>query len=162
MPTGFTSSLTSDTMTSPDSLHHSSEATAEPHSASLSPKGIEHAGVIDFLGFDQTSGEVLLTMVETRPWAPDSPQLFQLQEKLNAYLSFILDGEMLDAYPQFAQKPVRLRLECATPPGEGEIAFLQHVYEQTLLQGIAFEVEVVGGGGGGVCGCGQPTSQCSQ
>jgi hypothetical protein len=160
MPTGFTSSLTSDIMTSPDSPHHSTQATAEQPHGSLSPKGIEHAGVIDFLGFDQTSSEVLLTMVESRPWTPDSPQLFQLQEKLNAYLSFVLDGEMLEAYPQFAQKPVRLRLECATPPGEAEIAFLQHVYEQTLLQGIAFEVEVVGGGG--VCGCGQPTSQCSQ
>ena len=110
------------------------------------------------MGFDQTSSEVLLTMVELRPWKPESPQLFQLQEKLNAYLSFILDGEMLESYPQFAQKPVRLRLECATPPGPEETAFLQHVYEQTLLQGIAFEVDVVGG----VCGCGQPTSQCSQ
>ncbi len=158
MPTGFTSSLTPKTMTSPDSTHHPTEASADQAPGPLSPKGIEHAGVIDFMGFDQTSSEVLLTMVELRPWKPESPQLFQLQEKLNAYLSFILDGEMLESYPQFAQKPVRLRLECATPPGPEETAFLQHVYEQTLLQGIAFEVDVVGG----VCGCGQPTSQCSQ
>jgi hypothetical protein len=158
MPTGFTSSLTPNNMTSPDSTHHPTEASPEHSSGPVSPKGIEHAGIIDFLGFDQTSGEVLLKMVETRPWTPGSPQLFQLQEKLNAYLSFILDGEMREAYPQFSQKPVRLRLECATPPGEEETAFLQHVYEQTLLQEIAFDVDVVGG----VCGCGQPTSQCRQ
>ena len=158
MPTGFTSSLTPNNMTSPDSTHHPTEASLEHSPGPVSPKGIEHAGIIDFLGFDQTSGEVLLKMVETRPWTPGSPQLFQLQEKLNAYHSFILDGEMREAYPQFAQTPVRLRLECATPPGEEETAFLQHVYEQTMLQGIAFEVDVVGG----VCGCGQPTSQCSQ
>jgi len=158
MPTDFASSLTTEIMTSSDSTHHPTETQAEQPTGSPSPKGIEHAGVIDFLGFDQTSAEVLLTMVELRPWKPESPQLFQLQEKLNAYLSFILDGEMLETYPQFAQKPVRLRLECATPPGPEETAFLQHVYEQTLLQGIMFEVDVVGG----VCGCGQPTSQCSQ
>ncbi len=158
MPAGFTSSLTRKTMTSPDSTHHPTEVSAGQAPGLQGPKGIEHAGVIDFLGFDQTSGEVLLTMVELRPWTPGSPQLFQLQEKLNAYLSFILDGEMLDSYPQFAQKPVRLRLECATPPSEDETAFLQHVYEQTHLQGIVFEVDVVAGG----CGCGQPTSQCSQ
>ena len=158
MPTGFTSSLTPHNMTSPDSSHHPTEASTEQDPASLSPKGIEHAGIIDFLGFDPTAGEVLLKMVEKRPWTPNSPQLFQLQEKLNAYLSFILDGEMWDAYTQFAQKPVRHSLECATPPGPEETAFLQHVYEQTLLQGITFEVDVVGG----VCGCGQPTSQCTQ
>ena len=158
MPTGFTSSLPLKTMTSPDSPYHPTEAPTGQPPGLLSPKGIEHAGVIDFLGFDQTSGEVLLTMVELRPWTPGSPQLFQLQEKLNAYLSFILDGEMLESYPQFAQKPVRLRLECATPPGQDETAFLQHVYEQTHLQGIAFEVDVVAG----VCGCGQPKSQCSE
>jgi hypothetical protein len=145
-------------MTAPDPSHHPTESAAGLDPVPPSLKGIEHAGVIDFLGFDQTAGEVLLKMVEKRPWTPGSPQLFQLQEKLNAYLSFVLDGEMGEVYPQFAQKPVRLSLECATPPGPEETAFLQHVYEQTQLQGIAFEVDVVGG----VCGCGQPTSQCSQ
>ena len=104
------------------------------------------------LAFNQPSGEILLTMVETRSWTAGSMQLYQLQEKLNAYLSFVLDGEMLEAYPQFSGKPVRIRLECATPPGAEETAFLQHVYEQTLLQGIAFEVEVVGECAGG-CSC---------
>jgi hypothetical protein len=157
MPAGFPSSLTPLTMTAPDPIHHPAAPPAEPAAPPASPKGIEHAGVIDFLAYDQGPGEVLLTMVETRPWQPGSLQLFQLQEKLNAYLSFVLDGEMLEAYPQFARKPVRVRLECATPPGAEETAFLQHVYEQAALQGIAFEVEV----SGGFCGCGQPTGQCS-
>jgi hypothetical protein len=152
MPSGFKSSLTPESMSSSDSPCHSADPETSKSSDSPSPKGIEHAGVIDLLGFQQSSGEVLLTMVETRPWAPGSPQLYQLQEKLNAYLSFILDGEMLDAYPQFAGRPVRVRLECATPPGPDETAFLQHVYDQTLLQGIAFEVDVVGGACGS-CGC---------
>jgi hypothetical protein len=135
-----------------DSSIHPAESSVSKSSGSSSLKGIEHAGVIDLLGFTQASGEVLLTMVETRPWKDGSPQLYQLQEKLNAYLSFILDGEMLEAYPQFARKPVRVRLECATPPGPAEMAFLQHVHEQTELQGIAFEVDVVGTACGD-CGC---------
>jgi hypothetical protein len=145
-------------MTSRDSTSHTVNTAAAQPAAPPSPKGIEHAGVIDFLGFDKNAGEVLLKMVETRPWTPGSAQLFQLQEKLNAYLSFALDGEMLEAYPQFAQKPVRVRLECATAPGPDESAFFQHVYEQTLLQGIAFDVDVVGG----VCGCGQPAGECGK
>lgn len=155
MSTGFKSSLTPESMHSSELSQHSTQPETPKHCGSPSPKGMEHAGVIDLLVFDQSSGEVLLTMVETRPWTAGSLQLFQLQEKLNAYLSFILDGEMLETYPQFAGKPVRLRLECATPPGPEETPFLQHVYEQTLLQGIAFEVAVLGDAIGGRCECAQ-------
>jgi len=93
--------------------------TNDVSAASESPKGVEHAGVIDFLGFDSKTGEVLLVMIESRPWDESQRQLFQLQEKLNAYFSFILDGEMVDAYPNFAGKPIRVRLECVTPPAPG-------------------------------------------
>jgi hypothetical protein len=125
--------------------------------AGENPKGIEHPGVIDFLAFDAASQRVLLVMVERRPWNEPELQLFQLQEKLNAYLSFILDGEMEESYPQFARKPVLLRFECAAPPVDQVLDFLQIVHDQTALQGIDFEVEVMGGG----CGCGKPGSECS-
>ena len=152
MPTGVKSSLGPANMNPSNSSIHPAESAASKPCEAPSLKGLEHAGVIDLLGFHPSSGEVLLTMVETRPWTDGSPQLYQLQEKLNAYLSFILDGEMLEAYPQFACKPVRVRLECAAPPGPAEMAFLQHVHEQTELQGIAFEVDVVGTACGD-CGC---------
>ena len=128
-----------------------------PNPEALAPKGVEHAGVIDFLGFDAPRSEVLLVMTEQRPWRDLELQLFQLQEKLNAYMSFILDGEMTDSYPQFAGKKLRIRLECVEPPLEGAMEFLQHVYEQSALQGIAFEVDVTGSQS---CGCGKPVSEC--
>lgn len=133
---------------------------SEPNSNTdlVSPKGVEHAGVIDFLGFDSGAAEVVLVMVERRPWLNVDEQLFQLQEKLNAYLSFALDGEMVEAYPQFVGKPLKIRLECAEPPVEGALNFLQHVYEQSSLQGITFEVEVTAA----TCGCGQPISACGE
>jgi hypothetical protein len=124
----------------------------------LHPKGIEHPGVIDFLGFDTKASEVLMIMAEHRPWRDVQEQLFQLQEKLNAYLSFALDGEMADTYPQFVGKPLKIRLECLEPPPNEMLVFLQHVYEQTNLQGIAFEVEVTGA----ACECGRPLSQCGE
>ena len=125
--------------------------------SAVNPMGLEHPGVIDFLAFDATSGHVLLVMSEKRPWNEPNRQLFQLQEKLNAYLSFILDGEMADAYPQFVDKPILLRLECSEPPEDQLLEFLQIVHDQTALQGIKFEVEVIGGS----CGCGRSVSACS-
>jgi hypothetical protein len=130
-----------------------------PNPVPTAPKGVEHAGVIDFLGFDAARSEVLLVMAEPRPWRDLELQLFQLQEKLNAYMSFVLDGEMTDTYPQFAGKKLRIRLECVEPPPEGAMDFLQHVYEQSALQDIAFDVDVTGTQS---CGCGQPLSECGK
>ena len=113
-------------------------ATSSHNPEPISPTGIAHAGVIDYLGFDSTSQSVLLVMAETRPWTNPQEQLFQLQEKLNAYRSFALDGEMVEVYPQFVGKPLKIRLECAEPPVEETLDFLQHVYEQSSLQGITF------------------------
>lgn len=132
--------------------------TNDVSAATSAPKGVEHAGVIDFMGFDSKTGEVLLVIIESRPWDESQRQLFQLQEKLNAYFSFILDGEMLEVYPKLKDKPVRVRLECVTPPHSEAVTFLQAVYDQAALQGISFEVEVMGKG----CGCGNPAGSCSK
>ncbi len=43
-------------------------------------------------------------MFESRPWDDSDLQLFQLQEKFNAYVSFLLDGEMAEAHPELAGK----------------------------------------------------------
>jgi hypothetical protein len=58
-------------------------------------RGVEHPGVIDYMEHDSRTDEITLVMVETRPWDGSDLQRFQLQEKMNAYLSFILDGEMI-------------------------------------------------------------------
>ena len=39
--------------------------------------------------------EVLLVMNEPRPWDGSELRLHELQEKFNAYVSFLLDGEMI-------------------------------------------------------------------
>lgn len=132
-------------------------ATTSHNPEQISPTGIAHAGVIDYLGFDSKSQSVLLVMAESRPWTQPQDQLFQLQEKLNAYMSFVLDGEMLEAYPQFAQKAVLIRFETVEKPPEVSFDFFQHVYEQCSLQGINFEVVVKNGG----CGCGKPSGECT-
>jgi len=109
--------------------------------------------VIDLLVHDPETDRVRMVMAESRPWDGSERQLFQLQEKFNAYLSFALDGEMAEAYPALADKPVSLELECATPPDEMVLHFLGMVREQIAFQGITLEVKVTNGGCGEGCGC---------
>jgi hypothetical protein len=123
--------------------------------------GVENPRGLDALAFDGETGEAVLIMVEPRPWDGSEQRLFQLQEKVNAYLSFALDGEMTDAFPHLTGKPVRLQLDCAVPPDSMTEHFISAVREHIALQDMKFAVRVVGepvpagsaGGCGTGCGC---------
>jgi hypothetical protein len=119
-----------------------------------SPRGVEHAHVIDIVAGDGKTGEAVLIMLEPRPWDGSERRLFQLQEKINAYLSFALDGEMAEAYPELLSKPLRLQIDCVGMPDATVVEFLSVVREQVGFQGINLEVRVMGEHGCGPgCGC---------
>ena len=120
---------------------------------------LEQANVIDALGIDEPSGRVLLVIRHDAPWDGSAAQLYLLQEKLNAYLSFALDGEMAGAYPDFAQRPLGLRIDCAAPPDPGTLHLLGHVRRQLQFQDIELAVRVLqpgdaAPGAGSAHGCG--------
>ncbi len=109
--------------------------------------------MIDAMGLDEEDGVAVLMMVEERPWSGEDAQLFQLQEKLNAYLSFILDGEMAESYPELQGKPVRVVVRCAEEPDQKTVEMLSAVRKQIAFQQIDLEVHVAHGGCGHGCGC---------
>ena len=117
--------------------------------------GVEHAGVIDLYGFDQARGKVLLVMNEPRAWDGSDVRLHQLQEKFNAYVSFLLDGEMIGAHPELAGKPACIELRSAGMPDERAIDLLSKIHDQLILQDITMEVVVAEAaeGCGGGCTC---------
>jgi hypothetical protein len=102
---------------------------------------------------DPATDSVTLGMIEARPWDGSELQMFQLQEKVNAYLSFALDGELSEAYPALASKPLVLQLDCVEIPPEPVQQFLKVVSQQISLQGIKLRIRVTGGGCGEGCGC---------
>lgn len=124
--------------------------------------GVQNPRSLDALAHDAETGEAVLIMVEPRAWDGSEERMFQLQEKVNAYLSFALDGEMTDAFPHLAGKPVRLQLDCAVPPDPPTEAFISRIREHLALQDMKFAVRIVGepapegtseGGCGTGCGC---------
>ncbi len=103
---------------------------------------LEQANVIDALGIDEPSGRVTLVIRHDAAWDGSDAQLYLLQEKLNAYLSFALDGEMAESSPAFANRPLGLRIETATPPDPRTLRLLAHVRRQIEFQDITLEVRV--------------------
>ncbi|MEQ1850152.1 MAG: DUF6572 domain-containing protein [Chthoniobacteraceae bacterium] len=122
--------------------HHAPEPGANP--AKPDAFGVENPRSLDALALDGETGEAVLIMVEPRLWDGSEDRLFQLQEKINAYLSFALDGEMTEAFPHLAGKPIRLQLDCATPPDVMTEQFIARVREQIGFQEMKFAVRVVG------------------
>jgi Family of unknown function (DUF6572) len=119
--------------------------------------GLEHPGVLDAFAHDTRADKLVLAMYEARPWSGEEIQLLQLQEKLNAYLSFVLDGELNEAYPQLAGKRVEIQLRTMHEPDAKAFDLIRCVREQLDLQGISFEVVRIEGA---KSGCGKPDCGC--
>jgi hypothetical protein len=115
--------------------------------------GIANPAVIDLFGVDGKTGEVVLAMTEPRPWDGSDERLLELQEKFNAYVSFLLDGEMVAEHPELAGKPSRIELHCAHMPDERALGFLNMIHDQIALQEIKMEVIVAEQGCGDACTC---------
>ncbi len=112
------------------------------------------AGVIDLFGLDAARDEVVMVMTETRAWDGSDERLHQLQEKFNAYVSFLLDGEMVEAHPELAQKKARIELRSDFMPDERALGLLHVIHDQLELQEIELQVVVAEANGcGGGCTC---------
>src|SRR6516164_11705043 len=104
-------------------------------------------GVIDVIAHDAKTGEVVLVMNEPNEWNGSDEQLLALQERFNAYASFLLDGEMAEAHPELAGKPARIELRCAHMPDTRALELLGLIHDQLAFQEIKMEVVVKDGAG---------------
>ena len=115
--------------------------------------GVANPAVIDLFGVDGKTGEVVLAMNESRPWDGSDDRLHQVQEKFNAYVSFLIDGEMTAAHPELAGKPARIEMRCDQMPDERALELLNLIHDQLALQEIKMEVIVREKGCGDACTC---------
>jgi hypothetical protein len=102
----------------------------------------DRTGVIDVIAEDSKTGEVVLVMNELNEWGVSDEQLLALQERFNAYVSFLLDGELADAHPELASKPARIELRCAHMPDASALELLGLIHDQLAFQDIKLEVVV--------------------
>ena len=112
------------------------------HGEPETSKSRNRAGVIDVIGHDPKTDEAVLVMNEPNEWNGSDDQLFSLQERFNAYASFLLDGEMADAHPELSGKRARIELRCAHIPDTRALELLGHIHDQLAFQEIRLEVVV--------------------
>jgi hypothetical protein len=99
-------------------------------------------GVIDVIAEDSKTGEVVLVMNEANEWDSSDEELLALQERFNAYVSFLLDGELAEVHPELVGKSARIELRCAQIPDARALEFLGLIHDQLTFQEIKLEVIV--------------------
>jgi len=102
----------------------------------------DRVGVIDVVAEDARTGDVVLVMNEPDEWDGSDERLLGLQERFNAYVSFLLDGGMTESHPELAGKPARIEVRCGHMPDTRALELLGLIHDQLALQEIKLEVVV--------------------
>ncbi len=98
--------------------------------------------MVDVIAEDTKTGEVVLVMNEFNEWDSSEEQLLALQDRFNAYVSFLLDGEMAEAHPELAGKPARIELRCAHVPDSRALELIGLIHDHLAFQELKLEVVV--------------------
>lgn len=104
--------------------------------------GKSRIDLIDIVAHDAKTDEAVLVMNEPEPWDGSTERLFQLQERFNAYVSFLLDGEFAESHPALAQKSARIEVRCAHMPDGAALDLLGQIHDQLAHQEIDVKVIV--------------------
>lgn len=61
---------------------------------------------------ESADGVVELVIVQDRSWTGSEAQVSSLMSKVQAYVSFALDGELAEQFPEVAGRPWRVVVHC--------------------------------------------------
>lgn len=90
---------------------------------------VENVNNVDFISIDKDAN-VVLTISDHLQWDDENEHLLILQNKINAYLSFIETGELQENYPKAKGKKIVISIALKhTPNTVGQI-FLERVKQK--------------------------------
>jgi hypothetical protein len=89
---------------------------------------VENKEVIDFISID-TSNKVALTISDHLKWDSNGDHLLILQDKINAYLEIIEDGQIYEVYPDAVGKSFIIQVAMKYRPNKKAKEFLENVKE---------------------------------
>jgi hypothetical protein len=106
---------------------------------------VKQTDVIDIIGTDRLTGEVVLTVSDHLDWSDSKAHQLLLQSKLNRYLAFVESGEILESYPHAKDRPIILRVVFKFPPDASGRSFLTRAKAVVESAGFQWRDEVFTG-----------------
>jgi hypothetical protein len=98
---------------------------------------VTQSALVDAIGIDKRTNEVILTIADHLPW-DDQSHLEMLQAKLNTYLAFVESRELLATYPDAANRAVCISLVLRFQPNPRGLTFLNNASQTIRKAGFAF------------------------
>ena len=93
---------------------------------------------MDTIGVEQSTGHVVLTILDALEWSDPDEHLEMLQSKLNTYLRFEESGELYSTYPKAKGRSVVIHLITAHELPPEALQFLDKVRPALANTGIEF------------------------
>ena len=116
--------------------------TREQLVAEFGEPGVENPRIMDLVTLDPASNKVVLVMIERRPWGASPQQFGQIEEKINRYLGYALDGFLVQHYPEYEGKEVQIRLDCLEAPHGEAARFVAAAGHAIASHGLELVVQV--------------------
>jgi hypothetical protein len=110
--------------------------------AEFGEPGVENPMLVDLITRDAADDRVVLVMIERRPWGASPRQFTQIEEKINRYLGYVLDGFLVQQYPKYEGLAVRIRLDCAEAPHGDAVGFVAAARHAIESHGLELAVNV--------------------
>jgi hypothetical protein len=97
---------------------------------------VEQTDQIDYIGIENSTGNVVLTISDGLDWADSPAHLAKLQEKLNCYLRFYESGEIFESYPAAKGRSVAIQVVTKHDLSAEAITFMEKAKETIEGAGI--------------------------
>jgi hypothetical protein len=89
---------------------------------------------IDLVGVSPDGSTVLIYLVQAGAWTGSDEQVASLQAKIQNYVGFASDGQMVRTYPEVAGLPWRIVVDCQTGPPDARSAAVLAFVDNALAQ----------------------------
>lgn len=106
---------------------------------------LEQTKIIDFIGIEQTTGNLILTISDHLDWSDNlqEPHIGILQDKLNTYLSYIESGQVLKDYPNAKNNKIVISIVGKFEPSNKGLHFFNMVRDTLEKAGYGFRFELL-------------------
>lgn len=103
---------------------------------------IEQTEVVDFIGTDKKSGNIILTISDHLPWdkkkGKNKEHLSLLEKKISTYFHFVESGQLEEKYPGSVSKKAGINIIGKFPLSEDAEMFFQ----EAIRSGRKLNIEV--------------------
>jgi hypothetical protein len=103
--------------------------------------GADNQNLIDVVA-QTPDGDIVMGMVESRPWTSEPSRIGQLETKFETYRRFILEGGLAAHVPYPAGTRIRVQLVCVAAPPKEITAVIASARDRLGRHGILLGVDV--------------------